>query len=675
METATLLYLLLAILIALLLAVFQYLYKNSEKSQLKYWLFCLRFLSAFLILLLFINPTIKKRIINIDKPNLIVAVDNSSSIKYVLQDNYVTEIVEKFKEHSALNKKFNLNYYSLGTSLKPLDSLNFNEKQTNLSQPLNEFSELYKNEFSPVVLITDGNQTIGNNLEYIHYKKPVFPLIVGDTTEVEDIFIDKININKSTYIHNKLPVEIFVNYKGSNTIAKNLSIYYKRKKVFSKKLEFSENHTVQIASFYLTAEEKGNQYYTAKIEELKDELNTINNSKSFSINVIEETSKIAIVSSILHPDLGMFKKAIESNKQREVSIFNSENFKENTSNYQLIILYQPTADFKSIFDDINKNKLSYLIISGISTDWNFLNTVQTNVSKNVVLQTEDYSPIFNHSYESFLFQDIGFSNLPPLEDLFGNVSFKVPYHTLLYKQIGAIETKEPLLATFENSQQKIGLLLGENSWKWRMSSYSNHQTFELFDGFIAHLIQYLSSNNSANRLQVDINPIYYTSETIQVTANYLDQNLNADTRAKLWMTIMNKASKVVNKIPFSKAKSNFYLEISNIPAGEYSYNISIENQDVTASGNFSIVPFEVEQQFSNSNDVSLNFLATKTKGSIYFENQEDFLIETLLNDKRFKNVQKSSVVKSSLINWKWILGIIILLLSLEWFTRKYYGKI
>ena len=40
----------------------------------------------------------------------------------------------------------------------------------------------------------------------------------------------------------------------------------------------------------------------------------------FSVEVIDEQIKVLILTSILHPDLGVLKKAIESNKQRSATI-------------------------------------------------------------------------------------------------------------------------------------------------------------------------------------------------------------------------------------------------------------------------------------------------------------------------------------------------------------------
>jgi len=675
METEKLLLIILAVFVALFIAVFQYLWKNTARSQLDYWLSFFRFLTIFLILLLLINPSFKKSNIEIIKPNLLVAVDNSKSIKYNSQNDVVQNFVEKIKKDSELNDKYNISFYGFGSNLYPLNALNFEESQTNLSLPFQEFSKLYKTGTSPVILISDGNQTVGNSVEFVNYKSPVFPFIVGDTTVFEDIYISQLNVNSFAFINNQLPVELFINYTGNKPVTKNLNVYHKGTKVYSEQFQFSKSQNVKTANFFLTAASKGTQFYTAAVDQLENEKNIQNNTKNFSINVIEEKSKILILSAIVHPDLGMLKKAIESNKQRTVTTSTVVNFKGKITDYQLVILYQPTTLFKNVFAEINQKKLNYFVITGRSTDWNFLNNIQSGFSKKISSELENYRPIFNDNYAAFLSADIDFSNFAPIEDRFGEISFSVPYQPLLFQRIGNIETNKPLLATFENSSQKAAVLFGENSWRWRMNSFVENKTFELFDGFLAGLIHYLVSTDSKSRLNVVVNPIYYTNEIIQISASYVDENFNFDNRSKLWLTVSNEETKFIKKIPFAALNNRFVVELPQVPFGEYQYVVSVENTDNSVSGSFKILPFEIEAQFTNANQQLLKKVANETNGFTFYNKQEQNLIDYLIKDERFKSIQKNTISKTPLIDWKWILGLIVLTLSLEWFTRKYYGKI
>ncbi|WP_321538780.1 hypothetical protein [Flavobacterium piscinae] len=60
---------------------------------------------------------------------------------------------------------------------------------------------------------------------------------------------------------------------------------------------------------------------------------------------------MAIVSSINHPDIGALKRAIESNQQRKVSILKPSQIKS-LQDFNVLILYQPTSEFKSVFEKI-----------------------------------------------------------------------------------------------------------------------------------------------------------------------------------------------------------------------------------------------------------------------------------------------------------------------------------
>ena len=155
----------------------------------------------------------------------------------------------------------------------------------------------------------------------------------------------------------------------------------------------------------------------------------------------------------------------------------------------------------------------------------------------------------------------------------------------------------------------------------------------------------------------------------------MDENFNFDSRSKLWLTVTNEETNFVKKIFFSASNNRFIAELPTIPFGEYNYNVSVENQDHSVSGSFKISPFEIEAQFTNANAQQLKKIANETKGITFYNNQEQNLIDYLKKEERFKSIQKNTFSKTPLIDWKWILGFLILSLSLEWFTRKYYGKI
>ncbi|MDO6741518.1 MULTISPECIES: VWA domain-containing protein [Polaribacter] len=675
MQTTLILYLILALLFGLAIAYFQYYFKVKNKLKITGTLFVLKGLSIFLLILLLINPKIEETNITNIKPVLTFLVDNSNSVSFFKEDKNVEVFIKELEKNSQIQQKFDVQKFSFANDLQVLDSLSFTENQTNISNAILNVNELQNDKISPIVLITDGNQTIGQDYEFINVKQPIYPIVIGDTTKYVDVKISQLNVNKYSYIKNKFPVEVILNYEGNENVTTQFSIFNKGKTVFRKNVRFSASKKSLTVIANLTSIKEGLQYYTASISKIENEKNTKNNSKSFSVEVIDEQTKVLLLTSVLHPDLGAFKKAIESNKQRSVEIYHIDNFKNNIKDYQLVILFQLNNKFNKVIDQIKENNNNYLLVSGASSDWNFINQKELGVRKNSINETENYGAVFNDGFLNFLQEDIGFNNYPPLKDKFGEVSFTKEHQTLLYQNINGLETQQPLLATFDINNQKSGILLGEGIWRWRANSFLNTNSFEDFDKFIGNIVQFLASNKKRNRLEVDAESLYPANSTITISAFYTDKNYQFDPRASLEITVTNTTTKVVTKVPFSLVNNAFKTEIENLNSGDYTYKVTVLGQSISKNGRFKITDYNIEEQFTNANIQKLQKLADKTGGNLFYKNQAAKITKKLLANESFYTVQKATKKQVNLIDWQWILFLVIALLTAEWFLRKYFGKI
>lgn len=664
-----------ALLISVLIAYYQYFYKQSDNSTLPKILFVLKFSSLFLLLILLINPKIESTKTTNEKPVLSLLVDNSSSIDYFEENQTVNDLITLLERNKALANKFSIEKFSFGNDLQILDSLSFDNTNTNISKAIQDVNELQKGKKSPIVVLTDGNQTKGLDYSFITSEQSIYPIVIGDTTKYEDVSIAQVNVNKYSYLNNKFPVEIILNYDGTLSNRLPVSIIKNGKRIYQKQVNFSKTKKSATISAELKSLTEGLQYYTVSVGKLENEKNSKNNVKSFSIEVINEQTKIALISSIVHPDLGALKKAIESNKQRSLEIFSIDKFKENVNDYQLVILYQPTIKFNAILNQLKKSESNYWLISGANTNWSFINQQNIGISKNAINQTENLIPFYNESFLTFLQEDINFNNLPPLTDKFGDVTISGEKQTLIFQNLNGVITKQPLLTFLESNSTKKGFLLGEGIWKWRATSYLNTNSFEEFDNFIGNIIQYLASTKKRNRLEVNVESIHPANSSIKIAAFYTDKNYRFDDRANLEIKVTNSESKEVTSIPFSLIKKSYQAEIENLASGDYFYEVTVENQNIRKTGRFKVSEFEIEQQFTNANKDKLNTLALNTDGQLYYPNEIEQLSQELMSNENYYTIQKSNKIEENLINWKWLLFVAIGLLSIEWFVRKYNGKI
>jgi len=99
--------------------------------------------------------------------------------------------------------------------------------------------------------------------------------------------------------------------------------------------------------------------------------------KLLALEVLDEKTNVVIVSSILHPDIGALKKAIESNEQRLVSIYKPdvdlsrlEKWTYIFSTNRMLLL----IEFTNKFNCENPIHLRF----GTYADFNFINSIQKN---------------------------------------------------------------------------------------------------------------------------------------------------------------------------------------------------------------------------------------------------------------------------------------------------------
>jgi len=677
MQTESIFYIIFAGIAALLLALFQYIYKSKLNTKLKYSLLALRTLSIFGILLLLINPKFESKSYYDEKPSLVIAVDNSESVSYLEQDANANAIYSGLKGNEALNQRFNIETFSLGKNVSEVDTFSYNEPQSNISQALKQFGEVYANQVAPIILVSDGNQTYGSDYSFISnsINQPIYPVILGDSTVYSDLNIKQLNVNRYVYLKNRFPVEIIANYKGEIEVTTELKIWSGNSVVFRKTLYFNPDKTSEIISTTLLANRVGAKTYRVELSPHDHEKNTVNNVKSFGVEVIDQKTNIAIVTERLHPDIGALKKAIESNEQRSVSILEPIEYINNVNDFQLVVVYQPTNTFINVLEEIFSERRNTMIITGNTTNWNLLNNAQSYFKQTITNQSEDFQPTLNRNYSTFIIDKLNFEDYPPLQSEFGNISFSIPNDIVLTKTVNRVDTGQSMFSTFEADGCKFALLNGEGLWRWRAQSYLDTESFNDFDNFIGKIVQYLSSNKQRNRINIDYKSFYNGNDDIIISAQYFNKNFEFDNSAALTLVIRNEENNTVREFPLLLSEGNYRVDLSGVDSGIYKFTLKHNTESVSTSGSFEVLEYNVEQQFLNADINKLMSLARSSEGNGYFSDQFDSLVNDLLNDSRYQIIQKSTKNIVPLIRWKYLLGIIALCLFSEWFIRKYNGLI
>ncbi|WP_188457592.1 vWA domain-containing protein [Psychroflexus planctonicus] len=675
MTNQSILLLILIVCLSLGLSYFQYLFSTKKRSQSSLLFFALRFFTYLTLGILLLNPKIENTTTQVIKRNLIFLVDNSSSINQIGDSNQVEDYLKSVSTDEAIQEKFNIEKYKFGEAFTELDSLDFSEKQTKITDALSSVHKIYDTEKDAVVLISDGNQSMG--ADYSLYSKQknlsIFPVLVGDTIPAFDAKIDLVNANNYSFLNNQFPVEVFVSYNGIDSEETKIKLLQNQQEIASKKITFETDKASQQIQFQVEANQIGLQLYDVVLETLEGEKFTDNNQYQFGVEVIDERAKILLATSILHPDVGMWKRSIETKKQREVEVKFIGKDEVDIDDYQMVIFYQPKSNFKSLLDQTSEKGLGSFTITGTQTDYALLNKTQDYFNKEVTSSTEEYYSSYHSNFSSFQFEDIGFSEFPPLQDVFGEVFFEDEYKTLLFQNVQNITTETPLLFTYSENSTNHAVLLGENSWRWRSQFYASNESFEDFDAFVSSLIQYLSSSDYKQRLLVNASNFYNEGEKTQLSAKFYDANYNLLPDADLSIQITDEASKETQRFPMLFVNNKFVFNTASLSAGNYSFKITEKETQTSKEGQFKIVAYNVENQFINPNLSALKAIGESEE--IFNLSTPDQLKNQLLEANKLQPIQKKVKKNQSLIDWPFLLGFLALTLFFEWFIRKYKGLI
>ncbi|WP_167342098.1 hypothetical protein [Nonlabens sp. SY33080] len=674
MQTAYYLWIGVAVIASALFAWYSYFFKEKRLSNSLYYLAVLRFISVLSAAFLLINPKFVTKSFQDEKPVLSILLDQSKSIDYLNASEQLNSDYQSLIQNEDLVEKFEIRTFALDDNFEPFDSLNFKGDATNISNGLSKNQELFKSRNNVTLLLTDGNQSRGRDLAFTKLNNPesLFPIIYGDTTVYDDFRIGQVNVNKYSYLKNEFPVEIFVQYSGDVSRESRLTIKNGNQIVYRENLTFSKNNSSTVISALLESTSIGTQRYQIAIEPFTEEKNTSNNYRNFAVEVIDQQTKVAIITASMHPDVGALRKAIESNQQRTVEIVNPDKV-SNLNEYNLIIFYGVNQDLKPIIKQVKLLGKNTWWLLGESPDIQMINSLQNAFSIENSKDVDEVQPILNENFTAYNVDSFSFNDYPPVRAPFGMVSFNTPIDILFYKQIGSVETADPLWFNYEENTNRHSVTMGAGLWRWRSQSFIESTSFTNFDDLVSSQVQLLASNKKRKRLDVDYNSFYYQNNEIVINAIFLNKNYEFEDSGilNLYLTNLETSEKIIR--PFVLSNNTYKVNLSDIEPADYNFTVKVENDVLTQSGKISILEFDIEKQFTSASSSSFNSLIDSS--NIFYAGETNKVLDELLDESKYKTIEKATLKYSSLIDWHYLLGVLLLSLGLEWFIRKYNGLI
>lgn len=673
---------------------------KESGTQFRKWLWtlaALRFTAATIIALLLLSPLIRSASSNIEKPIVLIAQDNSESVKMNWKKgdslNYSNSIHKLVNE---LSGDYEVKEYSIGSKVREGLDMDFKDKSTNLSDFFEQVNNLYSNQnLGAIILATDGVFNEGSNPVYSNEEKtiPVYTVALGDTTVKRDLILSKVYYNKVAYLNNSFSVRADVtaqNCNGEQTVLTVSKIDGEQtKNLFDKVISIEGNFFQSAADFVLNADKAGVQHYRFALSQIKNEVTYLNNVKDIYVEVLDAKQKILFVANAPHPDIAAIKQAIESKQDYQVDVQYANTFSGNLIGYNLVILHQlpsVTQSASSLLAQIRNQKKPVLFILGAQTSVPNLNNTQNALKlTGNTNQTNEVQPALEKDFSLFTLSDNtrqAITAFPPLISPFGDYRLSQNASVLARQRIGTVTTGYPLIFFNQELDYKMGMICGEGIWRWRTYDYMQHQNFDAFNELITRFVQYLSVKDDKKQFRVtpernnsaDGGQIFSENQPILFDAELYNETYELINTPDVSMTIRNAEGKEFPYI-FNKTDNAYTLNTGYFAAGNYSYTASVKynNKNLTESGTFTVSPVQLEAIQTRADHQLLNLLSAKTGGKLFYPNQLEDLVKQIKAHQNIKPVIYSTNKTESAINLKWLFFLIAGMLCIEWFVRKYNG--
>lgn len=661
-----------------------------EQSQTLSWFFgALRMLTVTALSILLLSPLLKSLLTETKKPIVVIAQDHSESVISGMDEAKIADYQQKMQSLSAaLKEDYDLKEYAFGARVREGVDYQFEDKVSNISELLSGLYDRYNHQnMGAIVLATDGIYNEGSNPVYAGTKLavPIYTVALGDTTPKRDVLIKRVFHNKIAYLGDKFSVQIDIaaqNCSGANATLNISKIENgKTNRLQQVPLTINKNDFFTTQEVILDANQSGVQRYRISVSQVQDEVTTVNNVKDIFIDVLDARQKILILANSPHPDISAIKQSISTNKNYQVTVAYAKDLRANVAEFDFVVLHQLPSianPASNIMKTINSKNIPRLYIVGTQTDLRKFNSSQPLLS---ILgdgrNTNDVQGTIAASFSLFNLDDQLKLDLPkfaPLIAPFGEFK-EAKGQVLLYQRIGKVDTKYPLLMLGESENTKMGVLAAEGIWKWRLFDFLQNQNHEQFDELLGKTIQYLSLKEDKRRFRISLDKnIFNENETIVFDAELYNESYELINEPDASLVVTDDVGKDYN-FTFNKTTNAYTLNAGSLLVGSYKFKGTVFNngQNLTYSGQFSVQPIQLEVYEMTADHGLLRLLSGKYGGELVYPSNVNAIAEKIKATGKVKPVIYQTSKTRSVINLKWIFFLLMGLLTVEWFLRRYFG--
>lgn len=634
----------------------------------------LRITTLALLLFLLLKPELFLKKPEEKPKTLLWAVDHSRSMVLSADSSEVRKLaafIQKFSEKVKGNLQVDV--ISFGSKVSENPDFSFTQPHTDGFAWIKHIQDTRnEDEIAAVILVSDGIFNTSYSPEYFVHelKVPVYVVATGDTTQFPDASIYSVVYPKKVLPDTEFEIEILAKAQYVNNIPLKIRISGEGARGEIATLKPSSDLESRSFKTFIRSGNPGINRYTVSIDAVSGEKNIRNNTFVFYVEVVDERNKVLIIDEIKHPDLGVLREYFAKNSQSQLATVKPDSLRFLSSNFDFAILHSPAQP--QTFSYLQKNKnLPIVFISGYGTDPRGLSELTGKDVTRFSREDKAYPAVNENFYKISVDNFLSIYPLPPLDVFYAIADVKAE-DILAFQKINGVTTTKPLISLLE-SERKIALIHGEGIWKWKNRLQMEGDTSSLHALFLK-MFRWLMQTDRKKNLEVVLPEKIQPEDKLLIKAYVYDQSNLPVSNAKVSITFTDSSGRKF-EYSFARDGSVYTTSAQNFAPGTYRWRATSEFAGVknTESGILIVEASELETSDLTANHDKLKKIAQNTDGNFYLLSEIDKLEKELLA-KKYVPLIKEKTQKVRLIEWWPFFAIVLILLTAEWFLRRYLGS-
>ena len=673
----------------------------------KTFLMVLRFLALFSLFLAFSSTILFFARELVEKPAIVLLVDNSKSMKLrsgdttrkgIVEDIISSDFIKELKTRSEIKA------YAFSDTVRQLDyekeSLDFSGEITSTGIALQYLEKEFKGKnLQGILLFSDGANNFGLDPQEVAKSLdfPIFTCGIGEKITIKDVSVDRVVYPDIAYLGKKNQIKVFLSNLGFEGVRIPLILKQKDKTLDQKNVVLAGSGQTQEIDLELVANQEGIFRYDLIISPQEGESIPENNKRSFSLKVLKSKINVLLLAGNLSWEYTFFKRFLsgQENIQMQTVVY-GENGRplagsfpssmEKLDEFDLLI-FLDTPGFlfnlqKETLSNFLKDKSGLFLfgeqmiqrrnltpfagylpfdLKAISiSHWNF-NLDLTEAGR--------FHPVTRLSQDPFENASLWLS-LPPFLGIVGLGSLK-PEARVLAEYIRNEESHLPGIVVRAQGKSKIMAVLVYPFWRWDFWLWGVGKDNQAYRNLWENSIRWLTTPEDLERFDVKTNKLVYKSgEPIEFKAKLYDESYHRIDDALVEVKIKSEGAQdsVMMSLKLD-GLGDYSGKLGSLPPAEYKLFCLAKRDDKILgrkSSQFLVEEFSLEDLNLNPDKDALRRMAQLSRGKYYDPKELSLFLEDIeLKEKITERTKKVEIWSSPML-----LTLFILFFSVEWYIRR-----